>query len=72
MKRFSNRELFLLFVVCLSGFSYSCAQKPPFADDIQAFKVADSASMPPKNAIVFVGSSSFKDVDDPSTRFSHV
>lgn len=60
MKRFPHRRLCLLFAMCLLGFGHSCAQKAPFADDIQAFKAADSASMPPKNAIVFVGSSSFR------------
>lgn len=33
--------------------------KPAFYDDIQAFKKQDSISMPPQNAILFVGSSSF-------------
>jgi lysophospholipase L1-like esterase len=38
-----------------------CAQeqKPAFWDDIQAFKKLDSISVPPKNAILFIGSSSF-------------
>ena len=41
--------------------------KPPFYDDIQAFKRQDSISFPPNNAILFVGSSSFRkwrDVQD--------
>jgi lysophospholipase L1-like esterase len=33
--------------------------KPAFYDDIQAFKKQDSISFPPKQAILFVGSSSF-------------
>jgi len=39
----------------------------PFASDIAAFKKLDAVAMPPKNAILFVGSSSFtkwKDVQD--------
>ena len=32
---------------------------PPFYEDIQAFKKQDKDSMPPKKAILFVGSSSF-------------
>src|SRR5258705_13306922 len=32
---------------------------PPFGNDIQNFKKQDSASFPPKNAILFIGSSSF-------------
>ena len=31
----------------------------PFWNDIQAFKKKDSAQMPPKNAVLFIGSSSF-------------
>lgn len=40
---------------------------PPFYEDIQTFKQKDADSMPPKNAILFVGSSSFtnwRDVQD--------
>lgn len=33
---------------------------PPFWDEIQAFKKQDSIKPPPKNAILFVGSSSFR------------
>jgi lysophospholipase L1-like esterase len=44
------------------------AQKhPPFYDEIQEFKKLDSAHFPPRNAILFVGSSSFQkwhDVQD--------
>jgi len=32
---------------------------PPYWNDIQNFKKQDSASFPPKNAILFIGSSSF-------------
>ena len=39
--------------------SISFVQAQPFASDIAAFKSSDSAAMPPKNAILFVGSSSF-------------
>lgn len=36
------------------------AQQPPFWKEISAFKTADSVRAPVKNAIVFVGSSSFR------------
>ena len=36
------------------------AQQLPFRDEITAFKRQDSISRPPKNAILFVGSSSFR------------
>jgi len=56
----------ILFLFLLA--SAVCAQQqPPFWNDIQAFKKQDSISPPPKNAILFVGSSSFtnwKDVQD--------
>src|SRR5215218_3128226 len=32
----------------------------PFIQEIEAFKKQDSIAMPPKNAILFVGSSSFR------------
>jgi lysophospholipase L1-like esterase len=35
------------------------AQNPPFYEDIQFFKKNDSLGFPPKDAILFVGSSSF-------------
>lgn len=34
-------------------------QEPPFWKDIQSFRKQDSVSFPPRNAILFVGSSSF-------------
>lgn len=36
------------------------AQESPFWKEIKAFKSADSVKAPPKNAVVFVGSSSFR------------
>ncbi len=53
--------LLLLFLVSTVLYSQ------PFADDIKAFKKQDSISAPPRNAILFVGSSSFtmwRDVKD--------
>jgi lysophospholipase L1-like esterase len=52
-----------LFCVLITAAQTSC---PPFWNDIVQFKKADSAQVPPKGAILFVGSSSFtrwKDVD---------
>jgi lysophospholipase L1-like esterase len=57
--------LLLLFV--FSGRAMAQEQKPPFWNDIQAFKKQDSASFPGTNKILFIGSSSFtkwKDVQD--------
>ena len=52
------KKIFALLLICLS-FVVSAQQKP-FWKEISAFKRADSASFPPANAIVFVGSSSFR------------
>ena len=41
----------------------------PFADEIAAFKKNDSVSFPPKHAILFVGSSSFRKWTDVQTYF---
>lgn len=45
---------FLLVVLLQQGFAQ------PFAKEIAAFKKQDSIGLPPKNAILFVGSSSFR------------
>lgn len=44
-------------------------QKPPFYDEIQQFKKIDSAQFPSKNAILFVGSSSFQKWHDVQSYF---
>lgn len=52
----------ILFVCCTPLIFQSCtsAQKKPFQDEIEAFKRADLDSFPPKGAVLFVGSSSFR------------
>lgn len=45
------------------------AQERPFGKEIEKFKITDSVQKPPKNAIVFVGSSSFKMWDDVQEDF---
>lgn len=62
MKKILATGLFFLFL-SLAAF----AQQPPFFNDIRRFKQQDSIQLPPKQAILFVGSSSFtrwKDVQD--------
>ncbi|HRI21968.1 MAG TPA: SGNH/GDSL hydrolase family protein [Panacibacter sp.] len=55
-------KIVLLFL--LPGFSsqaiFAQDQHPAFWDEIQAFKKQDKIKPPPKNAILFVGSSSFR------------
>lgn len=62
----SIKALQLLFV-CLVTVVCFTANAQPFAEEIAAFKKADAVKFPPKNAILFVGSSSFRmwtDVQD--------
>lgn len=64
MKRIALFTCTLLLVVTAA---VAQSGTPPFWDEIQAFKKEDSVKMPPKNAILFVGSSSFRkwtDVQD--------
>jgi len=63
MKNFL-KILFLFFVFIFGSLT---AQKADFYDDIQHFKKLDAEKTPPKDAILFLGSSSFtmwKDVAD--------
>ncbi|HVZ98250.1 MAG TPA: GDSL-type esterase/lipase family protein, partial [Chitinophagaceae bacterium] len=57
----------LLLLLILSQPSF--AQQPPFYDEIQHFKSMDSAHFPPRNAILFVGSSSFRKWTDVQSYF---
>ena len=57
MTRFQKYLCGLLIV--LLGFTEVHAQHTPFYSNIQKFKSQDSISFPPKNAILFIGSSSF-------------
>lgn len=62
------KPTFLFTLLCQAIIFTSCSQETalPFYDEIQAFKKKDRDSVPPKNAILFVGSSSiamWKDLD---------
>jgi lysophospholipase L1-like esterase len=57
MKKLIARTIFICLL--LLQFHAVYAQQP-FWNEIQAFKKADSLQSPPKNAILFVGSSSFR------------
>ena len=62
-----RKFFYKLSLLCLLVITCSIAVAQPFIDDIKAFKKQDSISFPPKQAILFVGSSSFtkwKDVAD--------
>lgn len=60
------KKFLIFFYTLVFGFYFS-QQKPAFWDDIQHFKQLDKDNPPPKDAILFVGSSSFTkwtDVND--------
>ena len=62
-----NTIFFFLFILCTK---YLYAQEhPAFWDEIQTFKKQDSINPPPKNAILFVGSSSFRKWEDVQNYF---
>ena len=50
-------QLIIAFLFCCA--TISAQVPPPFYKEIEAFKKQDKDSMPPKDAILFVGSSSF-------------
>lgn len=56
-------------VILIFAFQSLRAQQPPFYNEIQQFKKQDSISFPPKNAILFVGSSSFQKWYDVQSYF---
>jgi lysophospholipase L1-like esterase len=63
----SNLVCLLLFVTI--GFTTYAQQQAPFYRDILEFKKQDSLSFPSKNAILFVGSSSFTKWKDAQSYF---
>jgi lysophospholipase L1-like esterase len=63
MKKSTSLVLSIVFLLALSGAAINplqAQQTPPFYNEIQAFKKQDSLHQPPKNAILFTGSSSFR------------
>lgn len=63
------RNWVLSLVIIVFTFQSAFAQQPPFYDEIQQFKKQDSISFPPKNTILFVGSSSFQKWHDVQSYF---
>src|SRR5262245_50060214 len=64
--------LFFVFASCGTNKkeeSKPTTELPPFWNDIQNFKKQDSVSFPPKNAILFIGSSSFTNWKDVQNYF---
>jgi lysophospholipase L1-like esterase len=52
------RKLSLVLLILTASFAVS-AQNVPFYNEVQTFKKQDSLKFPPKNAVLFVGSSTF-------------
>ncbi|SFH89572.1 GDSL-type esterase/lipase family protein [Halpernia frigidisoli] len=53
------KKLIFLFLL-LSSIIYNAQEKHAFTDEIQNFKTLDAQNPPPKNAILLIGSSSFR------------
>ncbi|NNV56167.1 SGNH/GDSL hydrolase family protein [Limnovirga soli] len=60
MKYYLQSVFFILLITCCNNFLAAQNQQPPFYNEIQDFKKADSLQAPPKHPILFVGSSSFR------------
>jgi lysophospholipase L1-like esterase len=58
-----------LLVITVLVFGFVNAQNAPFYSDIQHFKTEDSIHFPPKHAILFLGSSSFRKWEDVQKYF---
>ena len=58
-----------IFLFLLTTQLFAQTEKPPFWDEIQDFKKQDSLKRSPKNAILFVGSSSFRKWTDVQNYF---
>ena len=65
MNKLFVRTAFVLLFAVVSTAAFA----QPFADEIAAFKKQDSIAFPPKHAILFVGSSSFRKWQDVSAYF---
>jgi len=65
LKRFITAIIILQFL-CIEGIAQ---QNPPFYNEIATFKKEDSLKPPPKGAILFVGSSSFRGWDNIQSYF---
>jgi hypothetical protein len=62
-------KLFLLFIALIFGVRVFAQSGFPFDNEIRAFKHQDSISFPPKDGILFIGSSSFRLWSDLEQRF---
>jgi len=66
--RLGRSVAIIFFLLLLNGFVK--AQNAPFYSEINAFKTEDSIHFPPKHAILFLGSSSFRKWTDVQQAFA--
>ncbi len=71
MNKIIKSAIFFLFLFLVNKNLFA-QQHPPFYDEIQNFKKQDSIHFPPKNAVLFVGSSSFRKWKDVQSYFPDV
>jgi hypothetical protein len=64
------KYLFILFLACSAINKVNAQQGFPFDNEIREFKHQDSISFPPKNGILFIGSSSIRKWTDLEQRFA--
>jgi hypothetical protein len=64
------KYLFILFLAIAVSNKAHSQQGFPFANEIKAFKHQDSISFPPKDGILFIGSSSIRKWTDLEQRFA--
>ncbi len=64
------KKIYLLTLFIVFGLGAKAQQGFPFADEIKAFKHQDSISFPPKDGILFIGSSSIRLWSDLEQRFA--
>jgi hypothetical protein len=62
-------RIIILFVLATAGISARAQTGFPFDNEIRDFKHADSVKVPPKNGILFIGSSSIRKWTDLEQRF---
>src|SRR4051794_25477624 len=65
----NTKRPFIYLLTIVFAFQIANAQDTAFQKDILKFKQQDSISFPPKNAILFVGSSSFTKWQDVQSYF---
>ncbi|PAW95487.1 hypothetical protein CKK33_19060 [Mucilaginibacter sp. MD40] len=64
------KKLILLFVLALASLGAYAQKGFPFDNEIRDFKHEDSLKFPPKNGILFIGSSSIRKWTDLEQRFA--